>query len=137
MKKLMILVASLAMLLAAFAPMVVAQEEAQPSDLPAHSEVTPSLVAPAPGSAVGCQDLYGYPTAFCMVNGDGLITLPDGSTMAVLVQPDGTAFVVDEEGNLILSGTSTPPGEDSAGGIQYDNAQGEPVVPVAPGTGGQ
>jgi hypothetical protein len=137
LKKLMILVALLAMLLVAFAPMVLAQEEAQPSDLPADSEVTPSLAAPAPGSAVGCQDLYGYPTAFCMVNGDGLITLPDGSTAAVLVQPDGTAFVVDAEGNLILSGTSVPPSEDTAGGVQYDNAQGEPVVPVAPETGGQ
>lgn len=124
MKKLMIVAALLAMLLMAFAPLVLAQEEALPSDPPAESEVTPSLTSPAPGSAVGCQELYGYSTAFCMVNGAGLITLPDGSTAAALVQPDGTAFIVDEDGNLILSGTSVPPTEeDTAGGIQYDNAQ--------------
>lgn len=123
LQKLTILVALLAMLLMAFAPMVLAQEEAQPSDLPPDSGVTPSLAASAPGSAVGCQDLYGYPTAFWIVNGDGLITLPDGSTAAVLVQPNETAFVVDAGGNLILSGTSVPPTEDTAGGIQYDNAQ--------------
>lgn len=128
MKKLMIWAALLAMLLVAFAPMVLAQEEAQPSDLPADSEVAPSLVTPAPGSAVGCQDLYGYSTAFCMVNGDGLITLPDGSTAEVLVQPNGTAFILDEDGNLIPSGTSVPPTEDTASDIQYDNAQEEPEV---------
>src|SRR5215210_4790480 len=121
MKKLTILVALLAMLLTALAPMVLAQEEAQPSDMLAGSETIPSLLTPAPGSAIGCQELYGYPTAFCMVNEAGLITLPDGSTAPVLVQPDGTAFIVDETGNLIPSGTSAPPAENPVGVIQYDN----------------
>ena len=119
----MLLVALLAMLLTASAPLVLAQQDAQPSDASTDSEVTPSLVTPAPGSAVGCQDLYGYPTAFCMVNGAGLITLPDGSTAPVLVQPDGTAFIVDQNGNLVLSGRSALPTENPAGTIQYDNAQ--------------
>ena len=117
-KKLMIVAALMAMLLMAFAPLVVAQEEALPTELPANSEVTPSLTSPAPGSAVGCQELYEYCTAFCMVNSAGLITPPGGSTAPALVQPDGTAFIVDEDGNLIPSGTSVPPTEeDNAGGI--------------------
>lgn len=123
MKKLTILAALLAMLLVAFTPLVLAQQ-APPSDVPADSGTIPSLDTPAPGSAVGCQNLYGYPTAFCQVNEDGLITLPDGSTAPVFVQPDGTAFLLDEEtGVLIPTGTSSPPPEDPED-IQYDNAQG-------------
>lgn len=123
MKKLTILAALLAMLLMAFTPLVLAQQ-APPSDVPADSGAIPSLDTPAPGSAVGCQNLYGYPTAFCQVNEDGLITLPDGSTAPVFVQPDGTAFLLDEEtGVLIPTGTSSPPSEDPED-IQYDNAQG-------------
>lgn len=123
MKKLTILAALLAMLLMAFTPLVLAQQ-APPSDVPADSGAIPSLDTPAPGSAVGCQNLYGYPTAFCQVNEDGLITLPDGSTGPVFVQPDGTAFLLDEEtGVLIPTGTSSPPPEDPED-IQYDNAQG-------------
>jgi hypothetical protein len=123
MKKLTILAALLAMLLVAFTPLVLAQQ-APPSDVPADSGAIPSLDTPAPGSAVGCQNLYGYPTAFCQVNEDGLITLPDGSTGPVFVQPDGRAFLLDEEtGVLIPTGTSSPPPEDPED-IQYDNAQG-------------
>jgi hypothetical protein len=123
MKKLTILAALLAMLLMAFTPLVLAQQ-APPSDVPADSGAIPSLDTPAPGSAVGCQNLYGYPTAFCQVNEDGLITLPDGSTAPVFVQPDGRAFLLDEEtGVLIPTGTSSPPPEDPED-IQYDNAQG-------------
>jgi hypothetical protein len=123
MKKLTILAALLAMLLMAFTPLVLAQQ-APPSDVPADSGAIPSLDTPAPGSAVGCQNLYGYPTAFCQVNEDGLITLPDGSTGPVFVQPDGRAFLLDEEtGVLIPTGTSSPPPEDPED-IQYDNAQG-------------
>jgi hypothetical protein len=59
------------------------------------------------------------------VNEDGLITLPDGSTAPVFVQADGTAFLLDEETAILIPiGTPIPP-EDSAGDIQYDNAQGE------------
>jgi hypothetical protein len=123
MKKLTILAALLATLLMAFTPLVLAQQT-PPSDVPADSGAVPSLYTPAPGSAVGCQNLYGYPTAFCQVNEDGLITLPDGSTGPVFVHPDGRAFLLDEEtGVLIPTGTSSPPPEDS-GDIQYDNAQG-------------
>jgi hypothetical protein len=131
-KKLTILVALLAMLLVASTPLVLAQQESPPSEVPADpgvptdSGVAPGMITPTPGSAVGCQVLYGYPTAFCMVNADGLITLPDGSTAPVVVQPDGSSFIVDEEtGILIPIGTATPPPEDSADAIQYDNAQGQ------------
>ncbi len=120
-----------ALLLMASTPLVLAQQT-PPSDVPANvpadasadSGVIPSLDTPAPGSAVGCQNLYGLPYSFCQVNEDGLITLPDGSTAPVFVRPDGTAFLLDEETNtLIPTGKSSPPPED-AGDIQYDNAQG-------------
>jgi len=122
LKKLTILAALLAMLLMAFTPLVLAQQT-PPSDVPVDSGAIPSLDTPAPGSAVGCQNLYGYPTAFCQVNEDGLITLPDGSTAPAFVQPDGTAFLLDEETDILIPiGTSSPPPEDD-GDIQYDNAQ--------------
>ena len=131
-KKLTFLVALLAMLLVASTPLVLAQQESPPSEVPADPEVStdsgvaPAMITPAPGSAVGCQILYGYPTAFCMVNAGGLITLPDDSTASVVVQPDGTSFIVDDEtGILIPIGTSAPPSEDPADAIQYDNAQGQ------------
>ena len=120
------------MLLMAFTPLVLTQQTPPsdvptdvPADAPADSGAIPSLDTPAPGSAVGCQNLYGYPTAFCQVNEDGLITLPDGSTAPVFVRPDGTAFLLDEETSVLIpTGTSSPPPED-AGDIQYDdNAQG-------------
>lgn len=125
MKKLTILAALLAVLLTAFTPLVLAQQTPPsdvPADVPADPEASPSLVTPVPGSAVGCQNLYGYPTAFCQVNEDGLITLPDDSTAPVVVDSGGAAFILDESGILIPIGTSSPP-EDS-GDIQYDNAQG-------------
>jgi hypothetical protein len=123
MKKLTILTALLAVLLTAFTPLVLAQQT-PPSDVPADSGAIPSLDTPAPGSAVGCQNLYGHPTAFCQVNQAGLITLPDGSTAPVFVQPDGRAFLLDEETSILIPiGTSSPPPEDP-GDIQYDNAQG-------------
>lgn len=123
MKKLTILTALLAMLLMAFTPLVLAQQT-PPSEVPADSGAIPVLDTPAPGSAVGCQNLYGYPTAFCQVNEDGLITLPDGSTAPAFVQPDGTAFLLDEETAILIPiGTSNPPPEDPEA-IQYDNAQG-------------
>jgi hypothetical protein len=117
MRKLAILGALLAMLLVASVP-VLAQQAAPPPSSPADSKTTSTQITPASGSAVGCQELYGYPTAFCMVNADGLITLPDGSQAPVLVQPNGTAFIVDKNGNLIPAGTSAPPTG------QYDNAKG-------------
>ena len=130
MKKLMILAGLLAMLLVAFTPLVLAQQTPPsdvPVDAPADAGAVPSLVTPAPGSAVGCQSLYGFPTAFCQVNEDGLITLPDGSTAPVVVQPDGTAFLLDEETAILIPiGTSSP--EDTTGDIQYDNAEGEPAA---------
>ena len=123
MKKLTILAALLAMLLMSFTPLVLAQQT-PPSDVPADSGAIPSLVTPAPGSAVGCQNLYGYATAFCQVNEDGLITLPDGSTAPVFVLPDGTAFLLDEETDILIPTGTSSPSEDPAGDIQYDNAQG-------------
>ncbi len=87
MKNLTILAALVAVLLTAFTSLVLAQQT-PPSDVladvPADSGSIPSLVTPAPGSAVGCQNLCGYPTTFCQVNEAGLITLPDGSTAPVL-----------------------------------------------------
>ena len=96
-KELVALVTLLSILLVASTPMILAQQETSPPDVSDNSGVTPTLVTPVPGSAVGCQILYGYPTAFCQVNADGLITLPDGSTASVVVQPDGTSFIVDDE----------------------------------------
>jgi hypothetical protein len=123
MKKLTILAALLAMLLVAFTPLVLAQQT-PPSDVPADSGAIPTLITPAAGSSVGCQNLYGYPTAFCQVNEDGVITLPDGSTAPVFVQADGTAFLLDEETSILIPIGTSNPSDDSAGGIQYDNAQG-------------
>jgi hypothetical protein len=61
--------------------------------------------APAPaGATVGCGILYGDPAAICEVDAEGFITLPDGSTAPVLVRPDGTAYVQDASGGLILIG---------------------------------
>jgi hypothetical protein len=59
MKKLTILTALLAMLLTAFTPLVLAQQT-PPSDVPARDLGAPSLDTPAPGSTVGCQNLYGF-----------------------------------------------------------------------------
>ncbi len=126
-KKSATLVAMLVLLLLSFTPLVLAQQDPSsvpPSDVPVDPGVAPTLITPTPGAAVGCQDLYGYSTAFCQVNGDGLITLPDGSTAPVLVQPDGTSFIVDESGNLIPAGTSAPSDEEDPGFAQYDSAQG-------------
>ena len=123
MRKLAVLGALLAMLLITSVP-VLAQQATPPPSSPSDSKTTSTQTTPAPGSAVGCQELYGYPTAFCMVNADGLITLPDGSQAPVLVQPNGTAFIVDKNGNLIPAGTSAPPAGDTGGAIQYDNAKG-------------
>jgi hypothetical protein len=137
-KKLTILVALLAMLLVASTPLVLAQQESPPSEVPADpgvpagsgvstdSGVAPAVITPTPGSAVGCQILYGYPTAFCQVNADGQITLPDGSTAPAVVVPDGTSFIVDDETSILIPiGTSAPSSEDPADAIQYDNAQGQ------------
>jgi hypothetical protein len=123
LKKLTILAALLAMLLTAFAPLVLAQQTPL-SGVPADSGAIPTLDTPAPGSAVGCQNLYGYPTASCQVNEDGLITLPDGSTAHAFVQSNGTVFILDEETSILISIGTPVPSEDSVGDIQYDNAQG-------------
>ena len=131
MKKVTILTALLAMLLMAFAPLVLAQQEpSAPPDTP-----TDSTVAPAAGFTVGCQVLFNDPTAICPVDENGLITLPDGSTAPVVVEPDGTAFIVNEDGTLttIGQGPSLITDEETGGGIQYDNAQGgEPPAPSSP-----
>lgn len=126
MKKLAILAALLAMLLTAFAPLVLAQQEPSP---PAATPPDPA-VAPE-GFTVGCQVLFNDPTATCPVDENGLITLPDGSTAPVVVEPDGTAFIVNEDGSLttIGQGPSLMSDEDTGGGIQYDNAQGESPAP--------
>ena len=131
-KKLTMLVALLAMLLVASTPLTLPSEvPADPevpagSGVPTDSGVAPTLITPTPGSAVGCQILYGYPTAFCQVNEDGLITLPDDSTAPVVVEPDGASFIVDDETSILIPiGTSAPSSEDPADAIQYDNAQGQ------------
>jgi hypothetical protein len=125
LKKLMILGALLAMLLMAFAPLVLAQQVADPIlDV---SEDTNTTTAPTVGPAVGCQELYDNPTAFCILDENGLITLPDGSTAPVVVEPDGSAFVIGADGNLTLIGEGASfivEGEDT-GDIQYDNEDGE------------
>ncbi len=135
MKKLTILGASLAMLLMASAPLVLAQQVSDPVlDV---SEDTNTTV-PTVGPAVGCQELYDDPTAFCILDENGFITLPDGSTAPVVVEPDGTAFVIGADGNLTLigEGASFIVEDGDTGDIQYDNEDGELLVPTALETDG-
>jgi hypothetical protein len=131
LKKLTILAALLALLLTASAPLVLAQQTPAPAPPPAPD---PGPVPPPdPGFIVGCQILFNDPEALCSVDENGLITLPDGTKAPVVVEPDGTAFIVEEDGTLttIGQGPSLMPDEDTGGGIQYDNAQGEePPPPV-------
>ena len=124
MKKAMILGALLAMLLMAFAPLVLAQQA--PTPVLDVSEDT-NTTTPTFGPAVGCQELYDDPTAFCILDENGSVTLPDGSTAPVVVEPDGTAFVIGEDGNLTLigDGASFIVEDDDAGDIQYDDEDGE------------
>jgi hypothetical protein len=147
LKKLVILTALLAMLLTAFAPLVLAQQ-APLSDVPAEpsddatepSDVTTDPTdAPTAGPVVGCQELYDDPAAFCIVDVDGFVTLPDGSQAPVLVRPNGTAYVQNTDGSLTLigEGASFIVDEDPASDIQYDDAQGETTVPEAPVAGEQ
>lgn len=145
MKKLTIFGALLVMLLTASAPLVLAQQAPTP--------VPPSPAPPAPvlppevtddtvgtvGPAVGCQELYDDPTAFCIIDENGLITLPDGSQAPVFVQLDGTAYVRDASGALVLIGEGASfilEDEESAGDGQYENAEGELPVSVSPETAG-
>jgi hypothetical protein len=136
MKKLMLRVTLLAMLLTAFAPLVLAQQQEAapllvepaatdpaatdsiptdpiPTDLaptdPAPTDLAPTSPAPtdpAPtatptaGPAVGCQELYQDPKAFCIVDKNGDITLPDGKKAHVVVDAEGAVFTVDENGNI-------------------------------------
>ena len=125
LKRLMILGALLAMLLTAFAPLVLAQQVVDPIlDV---SEDTSTNTAPNGGPAVGCQELYDSPTAFCILDENGLITLPDGSTAPVVVEPDGSAFVIGADGKLTLigEGASFIVEDEDTGDIQYDNEDGE------------
>ncbi len=85
---------------------------------------SPAWTLLRPDPPLDARTCMAYPTAFCQVNEDGLITLPDVSTAPVFVQPDGTVFLLDEETSILIpTGMSSPPPED-AGDIQYDNAQG-------------
>ena len=130
MKKLTILGALLAMLLMASAPLVLAQQAPDPVlDV---SEDTNTTAVPTVGPAVGCQELYDDPTAFCILDENGFITLPDGSTAPVVVEPDGTAFVIGADGNLTLigEGASFIVEDDDTGDIQYDNEDSELLVPA-------
>lgn len=124
MKKLTILAALLAMLLMAFAPLVLAQEETESPSQPV-LEAAPSLI-------VGCQVLFNDPAATCEVDENGFITLPDGSLASVVIEPDGTAYTVGEDGSLTVIGQGSPitTEEEPDGPIQYDNAEGEPQTPV-------
>jgi hypothetical protein len=63
--------------------------------------------------------LFNVPTANCPVK-NGFITLPDGSTAPVVVEPDGTVFIENEDGSLTIigQGPSLMTDEDSAGDIQ-------------------
>src|SRR5215210_6197867 len=100
MKKLTILAALLAMLLTASAPLVLAQQTPPPDLAPAPPAPVP-VPPPAPtGFIVGCQILYNDPTATCPVDENGFIMLPDGTTAPVVIEPDGTAFIVNDDETL-------------------------------------
>ena len=84
---------------------------AAPTPAPAPEPAPAPALAPAPepapapaGATVGCGILYGDPAAVCEVDADGFIALPDGTTAPVLVRPDGTAYIQDAAGGLILIG---------------------------------
>lgn len=117
----MIWAALLAMLLVAFAPLVLAQEEE-----PASSPDSP--VVEEPNFIVGCQVLFNDPAATCVVDENGFITLPDGSLAPVVVEPDGTAYTLGEDGTITVigQGSRLTTDEETDGPIQYDNAEGEP-----------
>jgi hypothetical protein len=129
LRKLTILAALLLMFLAASTPLVLAQQTPTPAPPPAPAPGP--APPPDPGFIVGCQILLNDPEALCPVDENGLITRPDGTTAPVVVEPDGTAFMVEEDGTLttIGQGPSLMPDEGNGGGIQYDNAQGEPPQP--------
>jgi hypothetical protein len=129
LKKLTILAALLLMFLAASTPLVLAQQTPTPAPPPAPAPGP--APPPEPGFIVGCQILLNDAEALCPVDENGLITRPDGTTAPVVVEPDGTAFIVEEDGTLttIGQGPSLMPDEGNGGGIQYDNAQGEPPQP--------
>jgi hypothetical protein len=129
LKKLTILAALLALLLTASAPLVLAQQTPAPAPPPAPNPGP--APPPDPGFIVGCQILFNDPEALCSVDEKGLITLPDGTTAPVVVEPDGTAFIVEEDGTLttIGQGASLMKDGGTGGGIQYDNAQGEQPPP--------
>jgi len=141
MKKLTILAALLTMLLTASAPLVLAQQTPTPPPAPAPTSIPPPASPPAPGPVpaptgfiVGCQILYNDPTATCPVDENGFITLPDGTTAPVVIEPDGTAFIVNDDETLTVIGQGESLMEDEGppGGPQYDNAQGGSPVPQPP-----
>jgi hypothetical protein len=142
MKKLTILAALLTMLLTASAPLVLAQQTPTPPPAPAPTSVPPPAPAPAPGPVpaptgfiVGCQVLFNDPAATCPVDANGNITLPDGTTAPVVVEPDGTAYIVNDDETLTVIGQGESLMEDEGpppGGPQYDNAQGGSLVPQPP-----
>lgn len=146
LKKLMIVVALLAMMLTASAPLVLAQQTPSPeppSPTPPSSPAPPPLVPDdsggSVGPAVGCQELYDDPTAFCIIDENGLITLPDGSLAPVFVQFDGAVYIEDANGEIVLIGEGASfimEDEESVGDGQYDNAEEGPPAPVSPETSG-
>ena len=141
MKKLTMLAALLAILLTAATPLVLAQQVPEPPPAPAQqpAPAPPPGPTPAPsGFVVGCQILFNDPNAMCDVDEDGSITLPDGTKAPVVVEPDGTAYIVnDETVTVIGQGPSVMPDEEPPGGGQYDNAPGggpQGPPPPPPGT---
>jgi hypothetical protein len=114
-----------------------ASADPAPTSTPAPDPASTPAPAPTPvAPTVGCGILYDDPTATCPVDENGNITLPDGTTAPVLVQPDGTAFVQDSSGALTLigQGASFITGGGTVGSAQDDSVQGEPQIdePVTP-----
>jgi hypothetical protein len=98
---------------AAVDPAAPAAPAAEPAPVPA------SQPTPAPADiTVGCELLYSPPGDQCVVDANGEITLPDGTTAPVLVSPAGDVFVQDTNGALTLVGTGASfiTTEDSAAG---------------------
>ena len=87
---------------------------------------TASQPTPAPADiTVGCELLYSPPGDQCVVDANGEITLPDGTTAPVLVTPAGDVFVQDTNGAITLVGTGASfiTTEDSAAGEVQPAAQ--------------
>lgn len=117
MKKSMFLLAMMVSLTLLAATMALAQAEDRCLDLPdVPCRVDPDSGLPQPFYSVYCGTVYGDPADSCIVDWNGLITLPDGTKAPYTVAadfidgPDGRYQFVDGEFVLVEAYPPAPPG---------------------------